>query len=159
MMQFFCISHIHAYAPFLFYHLVLCCDGAFLLVSLSLSLSRIVCAWHPSASLLCPRTLFIPRHLLPLILLLFMLGSVMRRPVRTSQRTSPNMAFIRNATWFYRTFLILLFPLSFTSRNGNLYVRYPWVVPPWSYRSFTPTCTDSIILYLVSSLLFELYIS
>ena len=39
MMQFFCISHIHAYAPFLFYHLVLCCDGAFLLLSLSLSLS------------------------------------------------------------------------------------------------------------------------
>ena len=26
---------------------------------------------------------------------------------------------------------------------------------PWSYRSFTPTCTESTLLYLISSLTFE----
>ena len=129
MMQFFCISHIHAYAPFLFYHLVLCYDGAFLLVSLSLSLSRIVCAWHPSANPLRLETLFVPGHLL-LILPLLTFGFVMGRPIRTSWRTSPNMVFIQNATWFYQTFPILLYPLSFTVKDMNLYVRYPGDVPP-----------------------------
>ena len=80
---------------------------------------------------------------------------VMIKPVKTFQRTSPNMAFIRNTTLSYQTFPILLFQLSYIGEVGNLFVRYPWVVPPWSYRSFTPICTVLIILYLVSSLLFE----
>ena len=62
-------------------------------LSLSLSLSRILYTWHPSAKLLHPETLFISEHHL-LILLLFLSGSMMRRPIRTSRRTSPNMAFI-----------------------------------------------------------------
>ena len=33
---------------------------------------------------------------------------------RTFWRTSPHVVFIRSATWFYWTFLILLYPLSFT---------------------------------------------
>ena len=53
-----------------------------------------------------------------------------------------------NATWFYWTFPILLYPLSFTVRVGNLYVGYPWVVPLWSYRSFTPICMVLILLCL-----------
>ena len=63
-------------------------------LSLSLSLSN-NCAWHLIANLLHLETLFIPRHL-PLILLLFTFGSVMRKPVRTSRRTSPNVVFIQS---------------------------------------------------------------
>ena len=100
-------------------------------VCLPLSFFRIVSAWHPSANPLRLGTLFIPGHL-PLILLLFTFSFVMRRFVKTSRRTSPNVAFIRNAAWFYRTFLILLHPLSFTVGDGNLYMIYPWVVPLWS---------------------------
>jgi len=50
--------------------------------------------------------------------------------------------------WFYRTFPILLFSMSFILKDGNLFVRYPWGVPLCSYRSFTPTCTVSIPLCL-----------
>ena len=107
-------------------------------VCLPLSLFRIVCAWQLKANLLHLGTLFILGHL-PLILLLFMFGSVMRRPVKTSQRTSPNMAFNRNIAWFYQTFPILLYPLSFIVGDGNLYVRYSWDVPPWSFKRSTPT--------------------
>ena len=45
--------------------------------------------------------------------------------------------------FFYTTL-----PMSFTIEDGNPYVRYPWVVPPWSYRSSTPICMVSIPLYL-----------
>ena len=118
---------IHAYVPFFSLFLVYLLIGAFLLVSLSLSLSLslswIVCAWHPSANPLCPRTLFISRHHLLLILLPYMSGFVMRRPVRTSQRTSRNVAFIRNTTLSYQTSSILIYWLSFTGEDGNLYVR------------------------------------
>ena len=53
---------------------------------------------------------------------------------------------------------ILIYQLSFTGGDGSLFVRSRWVVPPWSYRSFTPIYTYSIILYLISSLLFEVSI-
>ena len=71
-------------------------------LSLSLSLFWIVCAWYPSAKLLSPRTLFVPGHFLP-TLLPYMSGSMIRRLVWTSRRTSQNMAFIQNATLSYRT--------------------------------------------------------
>ena len=106
MMQFSmhitCSCIVHAYVPFHshFWHsllTVLFYLSYSLSLSLSLSLSRIVWTWHPSAKLLCPETLFISRHHL-LILLLFMSSSMMRIPVSTSRRTSPNVAFIQNAT-------------------------------------------------------------
>ena len=106
MMQFSlhvtCSCIVHAYVPFhshFWYSLltVLFCFSPSLSLSLSLSLSRIVWAWHPSAKLLCPEILFILGHHL-LILLLFMSSSMMRMPISTSRRTSPNVAFIRNAT-------------------------------------------------------------
>ena len=121
--------------------------------SLSLSLSRIVCTRHPSANPLRPGTLFVPR-LLP-TLLHFTSGFVMRRPVKTSWRTSLNMAFIRNITLSFRTSPILIYQRSLTVRVRNLFVRSWWVVLLWSYRSFTPICTVLTIPYLVSSLLFE----
>ena len=97
------LMHCSCIHTFSFSYLVLFVDGVFLFVSLSslslslsLSLSHIVRAWHPSTKLLCPRTLsFLGHHVL--ILLLFLSGSAMRRPVKTSLRTSPNMAFIQNA--------------------------------------------------------------
>ena len=117
------LMHYSCICTFSFLLLVLFVIGTFLFASLSLPLSRTVCAWHLSANPLRLRTLFILGHLL-LTLLHFMLGSVMRMPVRTSRRTSPNVAFIQNATLSYQTSPILLYPLSFTVRDGNLYVRY-----------------------------------
>ena len=140
--------------PFFWYSIVM----VLFCLSPFLSLSQIVCAWHPSTNLLRLKTLFVPRHLL-LILLLFTFGSMMGRPKKISWRTSPNVVFIRSAAWFYWTFLILLYPLSFIVEDGNLYVRYLWVVPPWSYRSSTPTCTVSIPLYLDLLHRFEVHIS
>ena len=99
MMQFslhvICSYTFHAYVPFHFhiwYYVVM----VLFYLSPSLSLSRIVCAWHSSANPFHLGTLFVPGHLL-LILLLFTFGSVMRRPKRTSWRTSPNVVFIWSA--------------------------------------------------------------
>ena len=68
-------------------------------LSLSLSLSlyiRLVCSWHQRiASLLCPKTLFVPGHLPLLILPPLMSGSVMIKLVRTFLRTFFDMALFR----------------------------------------------------------------
>ena len=93
--------------------------------SLSLSLPRIDCTWHPSANLLRLRTLFVPSHLLLLIFLLFTFSSMMRSPIRTSLRIFLNMAFIWSTMWFCQIFLTLLFPMSVTLGDGNLFMRYP----------------------------------
>ena len=147
----------HAYIPFLFYLFVLGCDC----VLFSLSLSWIDYAWHPSANLLRLGTLFLSSYLLPLILPFppFTFSSLMRRLIRNFRRTFLNVAFIRSTMWFYRTFSILLFPMSFTLGDGNLFVRYPWGVPPCSYKSFTPTCTISIPLCLNLSRHSEVHVS
>ena len=153
------IMHYSCIRTFSFLVIGIFCDWHFsICFSLSLPLSWIVYAWHLSANLLRPGTLFVPRHHL-LILFLFLSSFVMRRPIRTSRRTSPNVAFIRNAVWFYRIIPILLYPLSFIVEDGNLYVRYPWAVPPWSYRSSTPICMVSIPLYLGLLYRFEVYVS
>ena len=126
-----------------------CCFFACFFLSLFLSL---VVLWHLNG------TLFILRHLLPLpplILLHLTSGSVMIKPVRTFMRTFHNEAFIRNVKSSYRTFSILTFPLSSTIRVGSHYVASRSLVPLWSYRSFTPTCMDSTIQYLILSLAFE----
>ena len=107
-----CSCIFHAYVPLFSFLSILFVDWYF---SVSLSLSfQIVCTWHPSAKLLRPETLFVLGHLLPLILLLYMFGSVMRRPVRTSRRTSLGMAFFRNARSSFWIFPILTYSLSFT---------------------------------------------
>ena len=93
------LMHISCICTFSFLYFGTFCDGVFLFLSLSLSLSLTVCAWHLSANPLHPGTLFVLGHHL-LILLLFMSSFMLRRPVRTSWRPSPNVAFIRNATWF-----------------------------------------------------------
>ena len=154
MFMHFSCTHI---LSFPFFSLLWWCFSVCLPLSLSLSLSWIDSAWHPSAIPLPLRTLFILGHLL-LILLLFMFSSLMKRPKRTSRRTSPHVVFIQSATWFYWTFMILLYPLSFTIGDGNLYVRYPWVVLPWSFRSSTPRCMVLIPLYLSLLCAFKVHI-
>ena len=148
----FSMSHVHSYFmhtyPF-FSFFVLCCDCV-LFLSLIPSLSQIDCAWCPSANLIWLRTLFVLG--LPCLLIfpvpLFTFNFTMRRPIRTSLRTFLNVVFIWSAMWFYRTLPTLLYPMSFTLGDENLFVRYPWGVPSCSYRSFTPICTISITKYL-----------
>ena len=109
------ISCIHTfYFPFLGYTLWWYFSACF---SLSIFLSLIICTWHPSANPLRLRTLFILGHLL-LILIHFTFGFVIRRPKKTSWRTSPNVVFIRRAAWFYRIFPILFYALLFTVEDG-----------------------------------------
>ena len=154
------MSHVHeffmhtylSFLPFdICYWLVLFCMSLSLFLSDSLRNA-------PKASLLCPKTLFIPGHLLPLILFLFTFSFIMRRPVKTSRRTFLDVAFIQNARSSSRIFLILTYPLSFTVGVRNPFVISQSVVPPWSYRSFTPICTDLILPYLAFSLLFKVYV-
>ena len=161
--NFFCMSYAHAHfkctyplSSLYFGTLLWWCFFVCLSLSLSLSLSNRL-RMHLSANLLQSRILFIPNHLL-LILLFFTSDSMMRRPIKTSRITSPNVVFIRNTTWFYQTFPILLYPLSFTVEDGQIYVRYPWVVPLWSYKSSTLTRTVLIPLYLGLLCRFEVHV-
>ena len=141
--------------------LILNCIGSFLRVSLSLSPSlSLVALWHLNRNPLHPETLFVLGHLLLLLLLILLhltFGSVMIKPIRTFQRTFHNTAFIRNAKSFYRTFPILTFPLSSTI-GVRSHCMASWLpILPWSYRSFTPTCTDLTIMYLSLSLTFKVH--
>ena len=120
--------HFHAYIPSCFYHLILKLLGTLLTVSLSFFLSFpliLVALWHLSVGLFRPETLFIPRHLLFLLLLTplpLTSGSVMRRPNHTSLRTFHDAAFIWNAKLFCQTSLTLTYPLSSTVGVGSHYV-------------------------------------
>ena len=103
-------------------------------------------------------TLFVLGHLLLLPLLIIhppMLGSMMIKPIRTFQKTFNNATFIWNTKSFYQNFSILTFPLSSIVGVGSHYVASRSLVIPWLYRSFTPICMDSTILYLILSLAFE----
>ena len=162
--NFFSTSHIYAFFSCIHtLSFLSICSRLWLcsFLSLSLSLSRIDYAWHPSANLLWLGTLFVSGYLLPLILPFppFTFSSLMRKLIRNFWRTFLNVAFIRSTMWFYRTFSILLFSMSFTLGDGNLFVRYPWGVPPCSYKSFTPTCTISIPLCLNLSRHSEVHVS
>ena len=132
--------HFHAYIPSILYIVIYCCwcfsNCHTLYFSLSLSLSlththvRIsLLLWHLNTNLLHPRTLCILGHLLPLILHLLPFGSMMKGPIRTSQKTFLDKAFIRNAKSSYRIFLMLTYPLSSTVGVGSgMAPRSP--VPP-----------------------------
>ena len=137
--------------------------SAFLIVSLSLPFSlflMLVASWHLSVNFFCPGTFFVLGHLLLLLLLtllLFAYSSVMRRPNRTSQRTFHNVEFIRNAKSFCQISLTLTYPLSSTIGVRSHCVASRSRALPWSYKSSTPICTYSIILYPSLLLAFEVY--
>ena len=133
------------------------CFFACLSLSLFLFLS-VSCFMAPKRKFILSRTLFVPRHLLllPLLILLHpMSDSMMIKPVRTFWRTFHDAAFIWYAKSFYRIVLILTFPLLSTVGVRSHYVASWSLVPPWSYRSFTPTYIDLILQYLILSLTFE----
>ena len=66
-------------------------------------------------------------------------------------------AFILNAKSLWRTSLTPTFPLSFTVRDGSHCVTSQSFVLSCLSRSFTPTCTGLIVLYLFSLLAFEVH--
>ena len=153
------MSHVHAFFMHTYLHLSLFWYWSMLVlfyVFLSLFLSFVSCSMALIGNLFRLRTFFVPRHLflLPLLILLHITsGSMMIKPVRTFRRTSHDTTFIWNAKSFYRTFLILTFPLSSTVGVESHCVASQSPVLPWSYRSFTLTCIDSNILYLTLSLM------
>ena len=152
--KFACHMLMHTYLHFLYSYILLCW---YFSDSLSPSLHSCVSLllWHLNTNLLRPRTLYVLGHLLPLTLHLLLFGSMIRMLERTFRRTFVLKAFIRNATSFCLNFLTLTYPLLFTVRVGSHFVTSRSLVPPWSYRSFTPICTESILQYLISSLTFE----
>ena len=146
-----CIFHVNVS----FHFSISGCD-----VFLSFSLSRIDCTWHLSANPLQLETLLVLGLLLLILPFpLFMFGSMMGRPNRTSLRTFRNVAFIWSAILFCQTFLTLFTLQSFRLGTGNLFVRYPWGVPSCLYRSFTPIYMVSILLYLGLPWHFQVYVS
>ena len=136
----------------LFWYWYCWCFSVCFFLSLFLSL---VALWHLNESPLRPWTLFILGHPLHLTPFLLTYDSVMIKPVRTFWRTFLNEAFIWDAKSFYQIFSILTFPLSSIVGVGSHCVASRSHVPPWSYRSFTSTCTDLILQYLIFSLAFE----
>ena len=138
-------SFIHTYSFIPVSRLWLC--SVSLSLSLSLSLSRIDCVWQLRANLL-PLGILLVLGFLLLIHPFFMFSFVIGRPNRTSLRTLRNMAFIRSAMLFCRTFSTLLYSMSFILGDGNLFLRYPWDVLSCLYRSFTPIYTVLVPLYL-----------
>ena len=123
-----CSFIFHAYVPLFSILLIFILFGTFSLLSLSLSFFRLVCAWHPSTSLLHPGTFFVLGHYFLLILLL-MSSFVMIKPVRTFRRTFLHATFIWNAKSSFRTFPILTYLLSFTVGVGSPFVTSRSVVP------------------------------
>ena len=92
------------------------------LISLFLTL---VASWHLNVNPFCPKTLFVLRLLLLLLLLTplhLTYYSMMRRPSQTSRRTFHDEVFIRNAKSFCQIFLTLTYPLSSTVGVGSYYV-------------------------------------
>ena len=80
---------------------------------------------------------------------------VKRMSERTSRRTFLNEVFVWNVESFWWTSLTLTFPLSFTVGDRSQYVTSWSLVHPCWFRSFTPTCIDSIFQYLSFLLAFE----
>ena len=142
------MSHIHAFFihtyQFCFYHINIKLFGAFLRVSLSHSLYlALVCSMAPKhkstqsqnplrfgASSSSSPSDSTPSHV----------RFRDDKAHKDFRRTSHDEAIIWNNKSFYRIFLILTFPLPFTVGVGNHCVASRSLVPPWSYRCFTPIC-------------------
>ena len=130
------MPHVHAFFMHMYHFLlILIYVGTFLFVPLSLFLFLSVsCSMAPRRkSTPSWNPLHVPRNLLLLpflILLPLTFGSVMRRPVQTSQRTFHDAIFILNAKSSYQIFSILIFPLSSTVKVGSHFVSSQSLVPP-----------------------------
>ena len=148
--EFSCIHTFISLYSYIFMCLVIFCVSLFL----PFSFFWLVASWHLNENPLRPRTLFVLGHVLLLTLHLHTYGSVMIKPEMNFWRTFVDEAFIWNAQSSYQIFSILTYPLSLTVGVGDHFVTSRSLVPLWSYRSFTPICTESTLLYLISSLVF-----
>ena len=74
-------------------------------------------------------------------------------------RTSRPMAFIQNARSFCWISLTLRYLMLFWLRDGNLFVRNPCIVLSCLFKSFTPTYTVLISLFLNLLLHLEVHVS
>ena len=114
--------------------------------------------WHPK-SLFLPRTQLDVVVLLHLLFLsLILLSSMMQNPKRISLRISMTGWFIQNARSFCLTFQKLLFQVHLALEFWNLYVRNPWGVPVCLSRSSTPTCMPALPLCLGLLQYFEVHV-
>ena len=158
---FFGMSHVHAFSCirtfiYLYSYILMCLVIFCVSLFLPLSFFRLVVSCHLNENPLRPRILFVLGHILFLTLHLFMYGSLMIKLERTFRRTFVDEAFFRNAMSFCWSFPTLTYPLSFIVGVGSHFVTSWSLVPLWSYRSFTTICKESILLYLISSLAFEI---
>ena len=156
------LKHFHVYVPSFIFILILICVGAFLHVSFFLSLFLLVSSsmapkWKstPSQNPLRSGASSSSDHTPPHVQFCDDTGHPLSE--RTFWRTFVDKAFIRNAKSSYRNFLILTYPLSFTIGVGGHFVTSRTLVPLWSYMSFTPIFTKLTLLYLISSLMFEVH--
>ena len=121
-----CIFHV--YVPLFSILLILIVFGTLLRVSLSLSPFLLDQSVHGTQAHVY--SVLKPSSFQGIILLLYMLGFVMRRPRRTSRRIFLDVAFIRNTRSFFCIFSILTYPLSFTVGVGSPFVTSQLVVLP-----------------------------
>ena len=91
----------------------------FSFLSLPLSIYVSLLLWHLNVNVLCPETLFVPRHPLLLTLLVSLSGSMMRRPNRTSLRTFLDETFILDAKSSCQTSPTPTYPLSSIVGDGG----------------------------------------
>ena len=157
-----CHMFMHSYLYFLSFQYILWyilnCFRTFLIVFylfLPLSIYIRLLLWHPNVNLLRLETLFFSGNLLLLTLLLSLSDFVMRRPNRTSLRTFLNEAFILNAKSSCWTSPTPTYRLLSTVGDGGHCVTPRSLVHSWWSKSFTSTCIDSIIQYLISLLAFK----
>ena len=132
MMQFLFARHMFMHCMFIFpSFLCLKVFVLFLFFSLSLSLSLSLCtSWHPKRLFLL-KTRFMMRWHTMTFLRTFLIGQ-----------------FIQNARSFYLIFQTLLYLVRLALGDGLLFLKNLHGVSMCTYRSFTPTCTSSIPLYL-----------
>ena len=157
------MSHVHEFSCIhtfisLYSYILICLVLFYESLFLPLSFFWLVASWHLNENPLRPITLFVLGHLLLLTLHLHMYGSMMIKPERTFRRTFVDEAFIRYAKSSYLIFPILIYPLSLIVGVGGHFVTSRSLVLLWSYKSFTPICTESTFLYLISSFAFEVCI-
>ena len=151
---------IYIFARHMFMHIscILILSFSLFLVVMSLSLSDRLRMAPKRKSTLARNSLGFGSSSSDPLIPLFMFGSVMGRPNRTSLKNFRNMAFIWNTMLFYQTFPTFLSLRSFGLRAKNLFMRDPWFVPSCLYRSFTPINMVSIPLYLGLPRHFEVHV-
>ena len=151
-----CISHAYVLS-FQYTWYIWCCLGLFWLsfLSLPLFLFTLVMSMAPKHKSTPARNPLHSGAYSSSDLHLLMFGSVMMIHLRHFRRTSQDEAFIRNAKSFYRTLPTPTFPLSFIVRDESHCMTSRSPVLSYLSRSFTPTCTGLIVLYLFSSFTFK----